>query len=301
MLSQAVQHYIDVQRACGFKFQCQADFLHSFAAFASAKNQQYVQGSTAIEWAGLACSRPQRAHRLWIVIRFARFARSDDPRHEVPPPVFGSETWPRRVPYILTQDEVALLLQEAAHYGTHPIQGATYSTLFGLLACTGLRISEAIRLRFSDITPDGLIVHNTKFRKSRLVVLHSSARSALEQYLLQRRAFAPLSDQVFVSVRGTPLICESVDVVFRKLAQRIGLPRGPGLPRATPHSLRHTFAVRALQRCPNERDQITRHMLALSTHLGHVNAAATYWYLQATPDLMQDIAQCCERYVEEAT
>ncbi len=301
MLSQAIQDFIAVRRACGFQFKYQATFLHSFASFAIGKGDQYVRSSTAIEWAGLAHHTQQRARRLGIVIRFVRYARIDDPRHEVPPPAFGHENGPRKVPYILTQDEVARLMQEAVRYGTHPMQGATYSTLIGLLACTGLRISEALRLRYRDITPDGLLIHNTKFRKSRLVALHESARATLERYLSQRRTFAPLGEHVFVSLRGTPLIQECVDGVFRELVRRVGLPRGPDLPRITPHSLRHTFAVRALQNCPAGRDRIARHMVALSTYLGHVDAAATYWYLQATPELMQGIASCCERYVEDAS
>lgn len=301
MLNQAIQHYIDMRQACGFKFQCQAGLLHSFASFAEARGDQHVHSYTAIDWSGLANHVPQRAHRLWVVIRFARHARSDDPRHEVPPPIFGSETWPRRTPYILSQEEVAHLVIEAARFGTQPMQGATYSTLFGLLACTGLRISEAIRLHYADITPDGLLIRNTKFRKSRLVALHDSARAALERYLSQRRAFAPLDDHVFVSLRRKPLIRECVDGVFRELVKRLGLPHGPGLPRITPHSLRHTFAVRALQNCPDGRDRIARHTVALSTYLGHVDAAATYWYLQATPDLMQDIALCCGRFVGDAS
>ena len=116
-----------------------------------------------------------------------------------------------------------------------------------------------------------------------------------------RLMFAPLDDHVFVSLRGTPLIRECVDGIFRELVKRIGLPQGAGLPRITPHSLRHTFAVRALQTCPDGREQIARHMVALSTYLGHVDAAATYWYLQATPELLRDIASCCERHVENAS
>ena len=301
MLSQTVQNYIDMRRAGGFQFGCQAGFLHSFASFAAARDEQHVHASTAIEWAGIAAKTPQRARRLWVVIRFARFARAEDAKHEVPLPVFGSETWPRRAPFILSQDEIARLMKAASCFGTHPMQGATYGTLIGLLACTGLRISEALRLHHSDITPDGLLIRNTKFRKSRLVVLHDSARAVLEQYLSQRRAFAPLDDHVFVSLRGTPLIRECVDGIFRELVKRIGLPQGAGLPRITPHSLRHTFAVRALQTCPDGREQIARHMVALSTYLGHVDAAATYWYLQATPELLRDIASCCERHVENAS
>ncbi|ASL72636.1 tyrosine-type recombinase/integrase [Ralstonia nicotianae] len=301
MLSQTVQNYIDMRRSSGFQFVCQAVFLHSFASFAAAKKEHHVRANTAIEWAGRAAKVPQRAHRLWVVIRFARYAQTDDSRHEIPSPVFGSETWPRRTPYILSQDEIARLMQAASCFGTHPRQGATYSTLFGLLACTGLRISEALRLRHQDITPDGLLIRNTKFRKSRLVALHDSARAALKRYLLQWRSITLPDDRVFVSLRGTPLIRECVDGVFRELVRRAGLPCTPDGPRITPHSLRHTFAVRALQTCPDGRDRIARHMVALSTYLGHVDAAATYWYLQATPDLMRDISSCCEQFVEVAS
>lgn len=299
MLSQAVQAYIEMRRACGFKFHCPAKYLSSFVRFAMAKGDVCVRSHTAIEWAGLARNTLCCANRLWIVIRFARYAKCDDSRHEVPPPIFGNQRWRRPVPYILNQDEITQIVQQATCYGSHPFQGATFSTLFGLLACTGLRISEALGLRYSDITHDGLLIRNTKFRKSRLVALHASARTALEKYLVQRRPFAPLSDVLFISIRGNPLNVDCTSFVFRQLVKRAGFPQGHGLPRATPHSLRHTFAVRSLQACPDSRDQITRHMLALSTYLGHVNAAATYWYLQAAPELMQDIAECCELFVGE--
>jgi len=301
MLSNAVQVYIDMRRACGFKFGCQSTYLFGFAGYSANRGEDLVRSDTAIQWASQASSTYQRAHRLAIVTRFARYMRAEDPRHEVPMPVFGPERWERSVPYILSASEIARLLQEAAHYGRHPMQGATYSTLFGLLACTGLRISEAIGLRYSDITTDGLVIRSTKFRKSRLVALHASASVALEWYLQQRRPVAPLDDHVFVSVRGTPLAPRCVDGAFQVLTRRIGLLRGPGLPRATPHSLRHTFAVRALQTCPGERDEVTRHMVALSAYMGHVDVHSTYWYLQAAPDLMQDIAQCGEQFVREAS
>ena len=300
MLSESVQAYIDMRRVCGFKFEDQAKALQNFVQFCFSRGDDHVRSSTAIEWAGLVGHKAQRAYRLAVVSRFVRYARSDDLRHEVPPTIFGPERRQRPVPYILSQNEIARLIQEATRLGSDPMQGATYSTLFGLLACTGLRVSEAIALRYSDITPDGLVIRSTKFRKSRLLALHGSTQAALEKYLSQRRAFESLDDHVFVSLNATPLIKNRVPEIFRSLAQRIGIPRGPGLPRATPHSLRHTFAVRSLQTCPDGRDQITRHMLALSTYLGHVNVAATYWYLQATPQLMQDIATQCEQFVGDA-
>jgi integrase/recombinase XerD len=173
----------------------------------------------------------------------------------------------------------------------------TYSTLFALLACTGLRVSEAIRLRFEDITPDGLVIRCSKFRKSRLVPLHETAQVGLEHYLERRRPYAPFDDHVFISLRRKPLLIGDVETAFQSAVDKIGLQRGPGLPRPTPHSLRHTFAVKALETCPDGRDRITKHMLALSTYLGHGKVSNTYWYLEATPDLMRNIAERCESFV----
>jgi len=237
----------------------------------------------------------QRARRLGTIIRFARYARAEDPRHQVPSPIFGAEKLPRRAPYILTLDQIRQLIEAASRLGYRTLRRATYSTLFALLACTGLRVSEAIRLCFDDITPDGLMIRRTKFRKNRLVPLHDTARTGLERYLQQRRSYAPFDDHVFVSIRRKPLLPADVEMAFRTAAKHIGLPYGRGRPHPTPHSLRHAFAVRALQTSPAGRDAITRHMVALSTYLGHSNVANTYWYLEAVPDLMQDIAEQAER------
>jgi len=256
------------------------------------------ESKTAIEWAGLAKSVNQRARRLGQVIRFARYIRAEDQSHEQPPAVFGSEKRPRHIPYIFSPDNIQRLVQAASESGYRSLRRQTYSTLFALLACTGLRVSEAIKLRFDDITPDGLLVRCTKFRKSRLVPLHETAQAGLERYLKQRRPYAPFDDHVFISLRRKPLLINDVETAFQTAVNKIGLRRGPGLPRPTPHSLRHTFAVRALEACPDGRDRITRHMLALSTYLGHGKVCDTYWYLQATPDLMKDIADCCERFTK---
>jgi integrase len=147
-----------------------------------------------------------------------------------------------------------------------------------------------------DITPDGLVIRRTKFRKSRLVPLQETAQAALERYLQQRRPYVPFDDHVFVSLRRKPLSLSSVDGTFHKAVKRIGLPPGPGGVRPTPHSLRHTFTVRALETCPDGRDAVTKHMLALSTYLGHSKVAHTYWYLEAVPKLMRDIADRAEEF-----
>ncbi len=297
MLIQAVETYLATRRAAGFALRWEGFELKNFAAFSEARGQHYVSSDIAIEWAGRSRSVSQRARRLGTIIRFARYLRAEDERHQVPPAIFGAEKLPRPTPYILTPEQIRQLVDAASRSGYRTLRRATYSTLFSLLACTGLRVSEAIRLRFDDITPDGLVTRGAKFRKSRLVPLHETARAGLERYLQQRRPYAPFDDHVFVSLRGKPLLLVDVETAFRTAVKRVGLPQGAGGARPTPHSLRHSFAVRALQTCPDGRDAITKHMLALSTYLGHGTVAHTYWYLEAVPDLMRDIAERAEHFV----
>jgi integrase len=295
MLIRDVETYLAVRRALGFALRCQGIHLKTFAAFSEARKHRYVSTKIAVEWAGLARSVRQRARRLGMVIRLARYLRAEDHRHEVPPTVFGTERSPRPTPYILTRKQIQQLITTAAQSRYRPC-GVTYSTLFSLLACTGLRLSEAIHLRLDDVTPDGLIIRHTKFHKSRLVPLHKTAQTRLEQYLQRRRSYVHFDDHVFVSVRGKLLSVTAVDKAFRTAVKRVGLSPGPGRVRPTPHSLRHTFTVRALENCPDGRDAITKHMVALSTYLGHSDVAYTYWYLEAVPELMRDIANRTEQF-----
>jgi len=301
MLARAVQSYLSVRRAAGFALKQAGIHLSDFAAYSDAKGQRYLNAQTAIEWARQSPSLWQRARRLGDVRRFARYLHAEDERHEIPPAVFGRERRPRPTPYILSDEQIGRIIELAAQSGYRTLRRRTYSTFFALLACTGLRVGEVIRLRYDDITSDGLVIRETKFRKSRLVPLHDTARAGLERYLQQRRPYAPFDDHVFISLRRKPLRNADVDTAFRTVVTKMGLPHGRGQHRPTPHSLRHAFAVRSLQTCPGGRDHITKHMLMLSTYLGHSKAALTYWYLEAVPDLMRSIAEQCELYVTEDT
>lgn len=297
MLTQAVKSYLEVRRAMGFALHSEGSLLQSFAKHSDAAGQSHISTETAIQWAGMARSVTTRARRLGQVIRLARYLRAEDQRHEVPPAVFGCEKGPRPVPYIFSTGNIKRLVQAASELGRrNPFRGQTYGTYFALLACTGLRVSEAIRLCFEDVTADGLIIRCSKFRKSRMVPLHSTAQAGLERYLQKRRPFAPFDDHIFVSLRRRPLLVGDAETAFRTAAQKIGLTRERDRPRPTIHSLRHTFAVRSLENCPDGRDRITRHMLALSTYLGHSKVADTYWYLEATHELMSGIADSCETF-----
>ena len=164
---------------------------------------------------------------------------------------------------------------------------------------TGLRISEALALRFKDVTPDGLVIRETKYRKSRLVPLHETTTSALQGYLAKRCDLALDDDHLFVSRRRRPLSYFTVVDTFHQLLGAAGIPADPDRPRPRLMDLRHTFASRALETCPDGRDNIRRHMLALTTYMGHARVKSTYWYLSRTPQLMGDIAETCETFFKE--
>jgi integrase len=164
------------------------------------------------------------------------------------------------------------------------------STLVALLATTGLRISEALNLQLADVTPDGLLIRETKFRKCRLLPLHETAQLGLHRYLAARARTNPVASEVFVTSQGTRLPYPTVHEVFRKLLRSIGLLDRPGRGGPRIHDLRHAFTIHSLEQFAGNREAVSQHTLALSTYLGHVGVTSTYWYLQATPKLMQDIA-----------
>lgn len=294
MLAKKLDEYVALRRATGFKFRDSEVLLRSFVAFATRRKERTVKASTAVAWASATAGQAQRHRRLRVVTRFAEFLRAEDPRHEVPPQdVFHSRAV-RPAPYIFTTEEVRRLVATAAQLGAPgSFRAAMYSTLFGLLAITGLRFSEAVALRFGDLTPDGLVVRDTKFKKSRLVPLHATAREALESYLEQRRRVPASADFVFITRQLTRPSHAIVLQTFREVCRRASVQRPGGAPPRI-HDLRHTFAVRALERSPIGRDRVERHMVALTTYLGHARIESTYWYLERTPQLLADIARACE-------
>ncbi len=297
MLSAIVERHIALHHATGYLFRKQSGLLRDYARFADAKSEDVVRATTALDWAAQGPSAGTRHGRLEVVRRFARLMHAEDPRHEVPPAgVFGKRA-PRRTPYIYTAKEIRALLKAASTLGPRgSLRPKMYVTLLGLIAATGLRISEAIGLRLDDVTTDGLVVRHTKFRKSRLVPLHATTRSALDSYLTVRATFAGTDDAVFLSERGTGVRYPTVIATFIVLVRSIGIHAGAGQRGPRIHDLRHTFAVRSLEQCASSSEAVARHMLALSTYLGHAHLVDTYWYLQATPQLLADVAAQSESF-----
>jgi len=296
MLSEAITRHIQLYRSMGFKYRAQEYMLRSFGDFAGSRSEDFIRTDTVLEWAASAPSLRQRHDRLLTVRRLARALSAEDQHHQVPPSgVFGRAPRKRRTCHILALDEVDRLLRAASQLTPRgSIRPVTYTALLSLIACTGLRISEALKLEQRDITEDGLVIRATKFQKSRLVPLHESARRGLKQYLAVRNRIGTTTPTVFISQRGAGLPYSTVNGTFLYLARSAGLRAGPGRGGCRIHDLRHGFAVRSLEQCAGDRKAVARHMVALSTYLGHTHISDTYWYLQATPVLLGEVAKATE-------
>ena len=298
MLRQSIDTYLALRRAVGFQLKTEEHLLHDFARWASECGETHVRTRTATEWAAAGRSTWQRERRLRVVAGFARHARAEDSRHDVPPIFVFGRRHVRPRPHIYSPNEVGRLLEAASRLpAIWPLRPQIFTTLFGLLASTGLRVSEALALRLGDVTSDGLVIRKTKFDKSRLVPLHETVDLALGRYLEVRRHVRTRTDHVFVSPKGGRLSHSTVHKWFLRLTRETGLRSGPGPPGPRIHDLRHTFAVRALEACPQD-GTVGWRMRALSTYLGHSHPADTCWYLHATPQLMRGVADACERFLE---
>lgn len=301
MLSRDLDSYITLQRARGLKFTTQPGLLRNFVAAAEAAGDTHVLTTRVLDWAVRTTSDAQARNRLAIVRRFAEHLAIADPAHEVPPAdAFGRWRFQRRLPHIYTGDEIGVLMAAARRLGPPgAIRGETLATLIGLLAATGLRVSEAVGLDPDDITADGLVIRETKFRKSRLVPLHPSARAALEAYMRRRKPIK--GEALLVNDHGRRPSYVTLYALFLRIARESGLRGLPGEKGPRLHDLRHTFAVRSLEACGGDRRAISRHMLALATYLGHADPSHTWWYLRATPTLMRHIADAGEALMAEGT
>jgi integrase/recombinase XerD len=303
MLTDDIERYIRLRQSLGFKLQKPARRLRSFARFAMARGESHIRVATAVAWAATAPTPGARHRWLGYVVRLARFLRAENPAHEIPPEKLFAIPKSRPVPYIYTPDELTRILETAGQLRRqkpNPLRRQLYVTLFGLIAATGLRVSEALHLRLGDVLPGGVLhIRETKFNKSRLVPLHKSVLEALERYLEMRRRFAGSDDHLFLSTKGTALIYTTVNCTFRRVLRLANI--APGRTRRPRiHDLRHSFATRVLEQCGTDRDAVARHFVALATYMGHADIAHTYWYLEATPELMTDIAAATEALIAGA-
>jgi integrase len=305
-LEQHAADYLRIRRALGFKLERPEKLLAQYLAYLEATGQNRVTVENALEWTRLpeGGSGSWWAFRLSTVRCFAVYLHALDPAHEIPPADVLARRVRRAVPYLYTEQEIIALMAATARL-RGPLRRATYRTLLGLLAVTGMRVGEAIRLDRPnvDLAAGVVTVRDSKFGKSRELPLHPTAVTALREYLQIRNAYlhADLSDAVFISPAGTRLIYCNVHATFRQLRADTGLtPRSPAC-RPRIHDLRHRFAVQTLLDWYRDGLDVQPRLPLLSTYMGHAHPRHTFWYLQAAPELMAIAGQRLEAAQETRT
>jgi len=298
-LATAVAEYLTVRRALGFKLYHETWWLPDFVAYLSSHGSSVITTELALRWAQQPADGDPNwwARKLGAIRQFARHHHACDPCTEIPPPDLLPSRRRRQTPHIYTHEEVTALLQEARRL-PDPLTSATYSTLLGLLAATGMRVGEAIGLDELDVDwgRSLVTVSHGKFGKSRHVPLHSSTLAALHDYAQTRDRLRPRSraPSFFISRAGTRLIHQNFHRVFLRLVRLSGIGgRGGRRPRL--HDLRHTFAVMTVRDWYRAGVDVERRLPWLSTYLGHVSPTTTYWYLTATPELLRMAGDRLER------
>ena len=294
-LKEHVDDYLRLRRALGYKLEIQGLLLNGFVSYLEEFGAVTVTIESAVAWATLPAGADPAywAGRLSVARQFARHLQTLDPACEVPPARLLPYRSRRAIPYLYAPEEITALLGAAGDLEP-PLLAANYQTLIGLLSVTGLRLGEAIHLDRVDVDDRHRLLRilDSKFGKSREVVLHDTTMRALTDYarLRDRLCPNPKCDAFLVSTRGTRLRKTCIHRMFARLVGIAGLtPRSSGA-RPRLHDFRHGFAVRTLLEWYRDGLDVQARLPLLSTYLGHVNPASTYWYLAAAPELLALVA-----------
>jgi integrase len=301
-LSRHLEEYLELRHRLGFKLHAAGCELRKFVRFAQAAKASRVTTKLALAWATqpTGCQPAHRTTRLGRVRHFAEYLSAVDPRTEIPPQGLLPHRYHRKSPYFYSDREVAQLIQAAQKIPSPKgLRAATYSTLFGLLAVTGMRLGEATGLdrQEVDLDQDLLRVRQTKFNKSRWVPIHPTTRERLQRYRRLRDQICPhpQSPSFLLSEQGTRLTGWIVRRWFIRLSHQIGLrqPTDHHGPRI--HDLRHRFVIETLRHWYRTGKDIEAHLPELTTYLGHAHVSDTYGYISATPELLQLATERLER------
>lgn len=290
-LRHALEGYLTIRRSLGYKLTRTALLLDDFVGYLETNKTDTITTDAAVRWATLPPNGASGwwAQRLSVVRSFARHLHAIDPAHEVPPPGLIPGRSHRATPYLYSDADIAKLMAAASGFRS-PLRVATFQTLVGLLAATGLRIGEALRLdrADADLLEGVLTIRLTKFGKTREVPLHASTVDALAAYTRERdrRCRRPAGPAFFISTAGTRLRYDDAHFGWLDLVRRAGLHPRSSTCRPRPHDLRHSFAVRTLLNWYRDGVDVQAHLPLLSTYLGHVHPGSTYWYLSAAPELL---------------
>jgi integrase/recombinase XerD len=295
-LTSQLDRYLSVRRSLGYDLGTSERILRRFTRFADCEGAAHIDTALFLRWHATlaeACTST-RAARLSVVRLFAQWLSSFDPAHAPPPRGLLPGSIRRSRPHIYTDAEIGAIIAAAkALPSIYGLRGLTVSTLFGLIAVTGLRISEALALDRVDLDADHgvLRVRQGKLGKERLLPLDPSVVTQLIGYLAERdRLIGHPATPLFVTDKGARLGDCTARYNFAQTCQQIGLRtpqeycrhgRGPRI-----HDLRHTFAVKTMIDWYRTGKDPAREMIRLTTYLGHSNPSNTYWYLEAVPELL---------------
>ncbi len=298
-LRDSLGDYLTIRRALGYTLERAEKLLDQFIDYLDGLGVELVTVERALAWARLPAGGVNWfAFRLSVVRGFAAYLHALDPAHEVPPADLLPHRPRRATPYLYSEEEIAALIGAASSLRS-ALRVATYQTLIGLLAATGMRVGEAIRLDRDDLNTGGgvLTVRNSKFGKSRELPLHATTTQALRVYLRRRDRLLPTAktEALLISPAGTRLLYCNVSHTFRGLVDRAGLRPHSASCRPRLHDLRHSFAVRTVLDCYRADVDVQARLPLLSTYLGHVHPANTYWYLSAAPELLSLAGERLER------
>jgi integrase/recombinase XerD len=292
-MKKQVEIYLSNRRRLGFQLKIEGQELFAFAKYANKKGHKgHLTAAIAIEWASSSkkSSRLSWARRLEIIRCFAKYYYAFDPKTQIPPNhIFGS-AHRRNTPYIYSMKEINHILKESLQlHSQYVLRPITYHYLFGLLACSGLRISEAVRLKNNDVdfTNSILTIRETKFYKSRYVPLHSTTIKALQEYTAIRdKKTCSQSDAFFVLNDKLPVTTRKARYAFQIIRKKLGLNKSYKGRKPRIYDLRHTFVCHRLLAWYKEGKNIDQAIPFLSTYLGHVKVSDTYWYITGIPELM---------------
>jgi integrase/recombinase XerD len=304
-IADILRGYLEERRRLGFALAIPGTQLMAFARHLDqAGHCGPLTMAAILGWVQGRATRATRftwARRLDVVRPFARYLARTVPGSAVPDHSMFGPSHRRLTPHIYTDAELVVLLEAARRLpplGT--LRPATYRTFFGLIAATGLRLSEALRLCCADVDLMGgvLTIRQTKFAKSRLVPLHPTTASELIRYDELRRRHVPVAPGApfFVSAKGVALAPRTVHTVFARLRAQLGWVARGMHPAPRIHDLRHTFICRRVALWQAHGADLDHAMLALSTYVGHAKVSDTYWYLTAVPELMAGAAQRFEGF-----
>lgn len=302
-LRAALDDYLRIRRRLGFQMPQDGRLLEGLVAFLEQAGAERITTELALAWARTpAQAHPHRwRQRLGVARGFARHLATLEPASEVPSQDLLPGHRPRLAPHIYTDAEIAALMAAAGRLRP-PLRAARHRTLIGLLAVTGMRPGEAIALDRSDVDLRHGVVHVRagKRQQQREVPLHDTTTSALGNYVRDRDARfpTPATPALFISARGRRMRREELNRTFTMLIDQVGLQSRGARGRPRPHDLRHSLAVRTLIDWQQAGEDIDRRMPLLSTLLGHVDPASTYWYLEAVPELLELISGRLDRLGE---